>query len=175
MGTGCSGNTCGHAVHMYSRRVTYYRPPPHLPCRSDFVYDLFEHMSVSESGGGRKTTTMVGKRGGKPSRKKATVSSQFKVNLCTTYVTDNRANLCTWPIHDFFLRIWKLWLTILCMAAWSGDEAPSPCLSRLTCRLHRPFSNYAFTCQFWLCIKCVDLAVFKLCIKRVDFMIWALF
>ena len=33
-------------------------------------------MSVSD--GGRKTTTM-GKRGGKPSRKKATVSSQFKV------------------------------------------------------------------------------------------------
>lgn len=37
-------------------------------------------MTVSESGGGRKTTTMVGKRGGKPSRKKATVSSQFKVS-----------------------------------------------------------------------------------------------
>ena len=53
--------------------------------RSDFVYDLFEHMSASDAGG--RKTTMVGKRGGKPSRKKATVSSQFKV--CTyihTYV-----------------------------------------------------------------------------------------
>ena len=48
---------------------------------SDFVYDLFENMSVSESGGGRKPT-MMGKRGGKPSRKKATVSSQFKVSQC---------------------------------------------------------------------------------------------
>ena len=52
------------------------------------MYDLFEHMSVSESGGGRKTN-MMGKRGGKPSRKKATVSSQFKViklNETETYL-----------------------------------------------------------------------------------------
>ena len=37
-------------------------------------------MSVSDSGGGRNKSVM-GKRGGKPSRKKATVSSQFKVNI----------------------------------------------------------------------------------------------
>ena len=48
--------------------------------RSDFVYDLFEHMSVSDQGGGGKRPTMMGKRGGKPSRKKTTVSSQFKVS-----------------------------------------------------------------------------------------------
>ena len=48
--------------------------------RSDFVYDLFEHMSVSDQGGGGKRPTMMGKRGGKPSRKKMTVSSQFKVS-----------------------------------------------------------------------------------------------
>ena len=50
-------------------------------CRSDFVYDLFEHMSVSDQGGGGKRPTMMGKRGGKPSRKKKTVSSQFKVSM----------------------------------------------------------------------------------------------
>jgi len=41
------------------------------------VYDLFEHMNLSDSGGGKRPA--MGKRGGKPSRKKATVSSQFKV------------------------------------------------------------------------------------------------
>ena len=52
--------------------------------RSDFVYDLFEHMSVGDQGGGgggglaRRVTTK--KLGGKPSRKKPTVSSQFKVH-----------------------------------------------------------------------------------------------
>ena len=44
------------------------------------MYDLFEHMSVSDQGGGGKRPTMMGKRGGKPSRKKTTVSSQFKVS-----------------------------------------------------------------------------------------------
>ncbi len=44
------------------------------------MYDLFEHMSESDSGGGKRPA-MMGKRGGKPSRKKATVSSQFKVRM----------------------------------------------------------------------------------------------
>ena len=52
--------------------------------RSDFVYDLFEYMNVDggSSGGGiqSRRPTALGKRGGKPSRKKATVSSQFKVS-----------------------------------------------------------------------------------------------
>ncbi len=54
--------------------------------RSDFVYDIFEHMNIEESGGGGgggmigRKPTALGKRGGK--RKKATVSSQFKVSLC---------------------------------------------------------------------------------------------
>ena len=47
------------------------------------MYDLFEHMSVSDQGGGGKRPTMMGKRGGKPSRKKNTVSSQFKVRKDT--------------------------------------------------------------------------------------------
>ena len=47
------------------------------------MYDLFEHMSVSDQGGGGKRPTMMGKRGGKPSRKKTTVSSQFKVRIYT--------------------------------------------------------------------------------------------
>ena len=41
------------------------------------MYDMFEHMNVSDGGGGKRPA--MGKRGGKPSRKKATVSSQFKV------------------------------------------------------------------------------------------------
>ena len=53
-----------------------------FPFRSDFVYDLFEHMSAGDQGGGgglaRRATTK--KVGGKPSRKKPTVSSQFKVH-----------------------------------------------------------------------------------------------
>ena len=57
--------------------------------RSDFVYDLFEHLSPGEHGGGGgkggkgmgRKPTMI-KRGGRSSRKKATVSSQFKV--CNT-------------------------------------------------------------------------------------------
>lgn len=57
----------------------YTKPLSTSANSSDFVYDLFEYMHVSESGGGRKPT-MMGKRGGKPSRKKATVSSQFKVS-----------------------------------------------------------------------------------------------
>ena len=54
-----------------------------FPYRSDFVYDLFEHMSVSSHGGGGGIAhRSVMRRGGKPSRKKATVSSQFKVRVC---------------------------------------------------------------------------------------------
>ena len=53
-----------------------------FPFRSDFVYDLFEYMSAGDQGGGgglaRRATTK--KVGGKPSRKKPTVSSQFKVH-----------------------------------------------------------------------------------------------
>ena len=57
---------------------------PLIPaCRSDFVYDLFEHMSLSEtaqgpggSGIGRRMS--LKRKGG---RKKATVSSQFKDSL----------------------------------------------------------------------------------------------
>ena len=58
------------------------------------MYDLFEHMNFSQEAGGRgrmgKQPTMMGKRGGKPSRKKATVSSQFKassilcISLCSS-------------------------------------------------------------------------------------------
>ena len=59
---------------------------PFLTHRSDFVYDLFDHMSIEEDGGGGggaivgRKPTALGKRGGK--RKKATVSSQFKVRFC---------------------------------------------------------------------------------------------
>jgi len=52
-------------------------------CRSDFVYDLFEHMSTTEpgaGGGGRPSRPTMIRKAGKPSRKKATVSSQFKVS-----------------------------------------------------------------------------------------------
>lgn len=58
------------------------------------MYELFEHMNIEESGGGGggvmgRKPTALGKRGGK--RKKATVSSQFKVSIiyCVSY-----SNIC---------------------------------------------------------------------------------
>ena len=47
-------------------------------CRSDFVYDLFAHMSLDEEGGASGPRTFRMERRG-PAKKKATVSSQFKV------------------------------------------------------------------------------------------------
>ena len=47
------------------------------------MYDLFEHMSMSQQGGGGGGLghrQAAFKKGGKPSRRKATVSSQFKVS-----------------------------------------------------------------------------------------------
>ena len=46
----------------------------------DFVYDLFAHMSLDEEGGASGPRTFRMERRG-PAKKKATVSSQFKVRL----------------------------------------------------------------------------------------------
>lgn len=46
--------------------------------RMDFVYDLFAHMSLDEEGGASGPRTFRMERRG-PAKKKATVSSQFKV------------------------------------------------------------------------------------------------
>ena len=70
------------------------------------MYDLFEHMSVSDQGGGGKRPTMMGKRGGKPSRKKTTVSSQFKVSTLMNHA-----------IAGFnFISIVHLHIQLLCKA-----------------------------------------------------------
>ena len=52
------------------------------------MYDLFEHMSTSQQEGGSRPTrpTMI-RKAGKPSRKKATVSSQFKVSETYMHVS----------------------------------------------------------------------------------------
>jgi myosin X len=67
--------------------------------RSDFVYDLFEHLTPGEaSGGGGKAGKGMGrqptviKRGGRSSRKRATVSSQFKESLHSLMSTLGQAN-----------------------------------------------------------------------------------
>ena len=67
------------------------------PPRSDFVYDLFEHMTLAPQGGGGRghprQPTMLKSRGNvKPSRKKATVSSQFKESLHSLMQTLGQAN-----------------------------------------------------------------------------------
>ena len=49
-------------------------------CRSDFIYDLFEHMSLSTDQAQSTGFSRAQKKGAK---KKATVSSQFKVAICT--------------------------------------------------------------------------------------------
>ena len=81
------------AQPIVSRRTKFHRGlmmkslPLSPPLRrSDFVYDLFEHLTPGEaSGGGGKAGKGMGrqhtviKRGGRSSRKRATVSSQFKV------------------------------------------------------------------------------------------------
>lgn len=50
-------------------------------CRNDFVYDLFAHMNLEEEGGGAGggRAFKMERRGG--AKKKATVSSQFKVGV----------------------------------------------------------------------------------------------
>ena len=55
--------------------------------RSDFIYDLFEHMSLSTDQGQSTGFSRAQKKGAK---KKATVSSQFKVDcisMCKVMLT----------------------------------------------------------------------------------------
>lgn len=62
-------------VHTYLVSVS----PDDIACyRSDFIYDLFEHMSLSTDQGQNTGFSRAQKKGAK---KKATVSSQFKVYM----------------------------------------------------------------------------------------------
>ena len=80
-GLGWLGSSVFLTAHLCSQYLSLF---PLLPAgRSEFVYDLFEHMALSDSGqgpgGGGIGRRMSLKRKG--ARKKATVSSQFKDSL----------------------------------------------------------------------------------------------
>ena len=87
-------NACICVVYI---TVHTYLVTDDIACyRSDFIYDLFEHMSLSTDQGQNTGFSRAQKKGAK---KKATVSSQFKVRKYVSGV-DSRASVGFFTFTD---------------------------------------------------------------------------